>query len=103
MKLILFLFSITMILPTTVLAQREHFAVQQEKNKKPSDPDANAPTRQPPGFSKSIINYQNPLALRRARAAYQRIITNGDVRNKASRSDAYLFLAPEELSIAQKK
>jgi hypothetical protein len=101
MKLILFLFSITMILPTTVLAQREHFAVQQEKHKKPSDP--NATTRQPPGFSKSIINYQDPLALRRARAAYQYSITNGDVRNKASRSDAYLFLAPEELSIAQKK
>jgi hypothetical protein len=104
MKLILFLISITAIVPLTVFAQRERFSDQKEKNYKPSDI-----TRVQPDVSTTSINYQNPSALRNARKAYLTTIKSasssggGGGRLKYVRSDAYLFLSPEERSLAVKK
>ena len=108
MKLILFLISITAILPMTVFAQRQHFSVQKEKNVKPSE-ENNPITRVPPDISTTSINYKDPKALRAARSTYLTTIkadsikAESGVRIKSVRSDAYLFLSPEERSLAIRK
>ena len=105
MKLILFLISITAILPLTVFAQRERFSDQKEKNVKIGD----GTTRVQVDISNSVINYNDPAALRTARMTYLSTIKVESVkaasggRLKTQSSDAYLFLSPEQRSLATQK
>jgi hypothetical protein len=91
----------------TVFAQRERFSVQKHKNVKPSE--ENSPITRVPPDSKSVIDYTNPQALRAARVNYLNTIKADSIkaesggRIKSVRSDAYLFLSPEERSLAVRK
>jgi hypothetical protein len=102
MKFILFLSVMSVVLPLTSFAQREHFSAQREKHIKPSfNPDTRTPD-----ISNSIVNYLDAAALRKARLDYQQTINStrrSASANKAMSSDAYLFLAPEERSFNIKK
>jgi hypothetical protein len=107
MKLILFVISITAILPLTVFAQREHFSDQKEKTIRPSYVNDSIAREQP--SSDSVIDYNNPKELRASRATYLKIIkaernkVESGGRLKSVRSDAYLFLSQEERSLTIQK